>query len=103
MRINAPPPFELTFNNSPDDSYTIDYRPTDAWEGVIDVAIRGVSLRWYVAQVERDAKGRRALSGMTSGSEVIWQDQFWFELRPDDTPPIIRFWGNQIVWREDRT
>jgi hypothetical protein len=39
---------------------------------------------------------------MTSGSEPLWNDQFWFELRLDDAPPVIRYWGDKVVWREDR-
>lgn len=102
MRINTPPPFRLTFT-SPDGCYTVDYCPNDEREGVIDVSISGVSMRWYVVYVERDANGERVLSGMTSGSEALWQDQFWFELRPDHIPPLIRYWGDQVVWREDET
>ena len=41
------------------------------------------------------------LGGMTSGSESLWNDRLWFELRLDDTPPVIRYWGDKVVWRED--
>ena len=39
---------------------------------------------------------------MTDGSEPLWGDEFWFELRFSDAPSLIRYWGNQVVWREDR-
>lgn len=102
MRINAPQPFRLTFAG-PDGPYTIDYRPTDEWKGVIEVAINGVAMLWDVAQVELESNGEQVLSGMTSGSEAIWHDQFWFELRPNGTPPLMRYWGDRVIWREDRS
>ncbi|WP_282596342.1 hypothetical protein [Sphingomonas beigongshangi] len=39
---------------------------------------------------------------MTTGSEEVWNDQFWFELRLNDHPPVIRYWGDKVIWREDR-
>ena len=41
------------------------------------------------------------LGGMTSGSEGLWNDQFWFELRLNDSPPVIRYWGDKVIWRDD--
>ena len=77
------------------------FQPTDQWEGVIAVSIGGVEMRWGVDLAEREDGGVIVLGGMTSGSECLWNDQFWFELRLDDTPPAIRYWSDQVIWRED--
>ena len=59
-------------------------------------------MHWRVVDADQEASGAIVLGGMTSGSEPLWNDQYWFELRFSDAPPLIRYWGNQIVWREDR-
>ena len=58
-------------------------------------------MRWDVDDAERDEAGRLVLGGMTSGSDSLWNDQFWFELRVNDAPPVIRYSGDKVVWRED--
>jgi hypothetical protein len=101
MRTTAPAAFSLTFKG-PEGAYTINFEPTDEWDGVIEVCINGLTMRWHVVDADREDNGAVVLGGMTDGSTPLWDDQFWFELRPDDTPPLIRYWGNQVVWREDR-
>src|SRR5687767_8465348 len=96
MRTTVPSAFTLSFTG-PEGPYTIRFEPTDDWDGVIDVSIGGSEMRWDVDHADRED------GGMTSGSEALWNDQFWFELRPDDTPPVIRYWGDRVVWREDHT
>ena len=71
--------------------YTLSFRPTDKWDGIIDVIIAGTAMQWDVLDSDRDEDGRAILGGMTSGSEQLWQDQFWFELCFNDVPPIIRY------------
>jgi hypothetical protein len=78
------------------------FQPTDDSDGIIDLSIAGVEMRWAVMNADREEGGGIALGGMTSGSEALWDDEFWFELRLDDSPPVIRYWGNQVLWREDR-
>ena len=86
----------------PEGPYTIQFEPTDEWDGIINVSIGGLKMRWGVDEARREEAGDLVLSGMTNGSESLWNDQFWFELRLNDAPPIIRYWGDKIVWREDR-
>ena len=101
MRTTVPPAFDLSFCG-PEGSYVVRFQPTDEWDGIIDVAIGGMNMRWNVDHAEREESGALVLGGMTSGSESLWNDQFWFELRLDDVPPVIRYWGNRVVWREDQ-
>ena len=101
MRTTVPTAFDMTFAG-PEGPYTIKFRPTDEWDGVIEVSLRDLEMRWDVVDADREEAGGVVLGGMTSGSESLWNDQFWFELRLDDSPPVIRYWGNQVVWREDR-
>ena len=68
----------------------------------MDVSIGGLAMRWDVVDADREEGGCLVLGGMTSGSESLWNDQFWFELRLEDDPPVIRYWGDELVWREDR-
>ena len=91
----------MTFRG-PEGVYTIQFRPTDEWDGLIDVFIGDLEMQWDVVDARREETGGLVLGGMTSGTESLWNDQFWFELRLDDRPPVIRYWGNQVVWREDR-
>ena len=101
MRTTVPAAFNLAFTG-PEGRYTIQFAPTDGWDGVIDVTIGGVTMRWHVVNAEREDSGAVVLEGMTDGSDPLWGDEFWFELRFSDVPPLIRYWGNQVVWREDR-
>ena len=101
MRTTVPEAFTMYFAG-PEGTYTINFRPTDEWDGVIDISLAGSELRWDVVDADREESGGLVLGGMTSGTERIWNDQFWFELRLDDAPPVIRYWGDQIVWREDQ-
>jgi hypothetical protein len=99
MRIKTPPPFEITMCGS-EGPYTLAYAPTDDWDGEIAVCIGEVSMRWPVLNVEEDEAGFR-LGGMTSGSEPLWNDAFWFELSPNANPPRIDYFGNRVLWRSD--
>jgi hypothetical protein len=87
----------------PEGPYAVQFHPTGEWDGIIDLSIGGLEMRWDVENAEREDAGGLVLGGMTSGSERLWNDQFWFELRLDDTPPMIRYWGDKVVWREDRS
>lgn len=87
--------------SGPDGEYTIRFRPTDEWDGTIVLSIAGRQMRWAVVDADLEDGGGVVLGGMTSGSEAIWNDQYWFELRLADTPPVIRYWGDQVIWRED--
>jgi hypothetical protein len=100
MRTTVPPAFSMTFSGL-EGPYTIRFEPTDEWDGIIDVSIGGLAMRWDVVNAEKEDGGGLVLGGMTSGSDSLWNDQFWFQLRLRDTPPVIQFWGNQIMWRED--
>lgn len=86
----------------PEGPYTIRFEPTGEWDGVIDLSIGGLPMRWSVEVADQEDSGAIVLGGMTSGSEPLWNDQYWFELRLNDAPPLIRYWGDQVVLREDR-
>ena len=101
MRTQVPPAFEMSFTG-PEGPYILQFQPTDPWDGIVDVSIAGTQMRWDVVDADREEAGGLVLGGMTSGTESLWNDQFWFELRLDDTPPVIRYWGDKVVWREDR-
>ena len=66
------------------------------------MTIAGHTMHWHVLVSDQQADGGVVLSGMTDGSKPLWNDQFWFELRFNDVPPLIRYWGDQVIWREDR-
>lgn len=101
MRINAPQDrFEITFA-SPDGNYVVRYEPVDDWDGRIAMSIRGVKVGGEVLSVERDANGERVLMGSTGGFKRLYDDEFWFELRPDSRPPVIEYFGDRVLWRRD--
>jgi hypothetical protein len=103
MRIKAPQEqFERVFA-SPDGPYTILYGPVDEWDGQITMTIRSVKVEGAVPRVEQEPDGGRVLMGMTAGFHELYQDEFWFILRPDSTAATIEYWGNQILWRRDVT
>ena len=86
----------------PEGPYAIHFRPAGEWDGIIDVTIGGLAMKWVVDDAHADAGGRAVLGGMTSGSDQLWNDTFWFELRLADAPPVIRYWADKVVWREDK-
>ena len=90
----------MSFKGS-EETYEIDFTPTDEWDGLINVTIQGVQMRWDVVDASIDQDGIVSLGGMTTGSEDLWKDQFWFELRVTAFPPVIRYWGDRVIWRED--
>ena len=100
MRTTVPDAFSLVFTG-PDGPYTIRFEPTDEWDGVIDVSMGELTMRWHVVDADREDGGAVVLGGMTDGSTPLWGDQYWFELRFNDAPPLIRYWGDQVIWRED--
>jgi hypothetical protein len=101
MKTKVPAAFRQKFVG-PEGAYTVLFTPTDDWDGIIDVSIGGLDMRWQVLNAEQEANGAVVLGGTTDGSPSLWGDQFWFELRFEDAPPLIRYWGNQVIWREDR-
>jgi len=101
MRTGVPPAFSMSFVG-PDGAYNLSFHPTDEWDGRIDVMIGGQTMRWEVVDADREDDGGIVLGGMTTGSELLWNDEFWFEIRLNDAPPVIRYWGDKVVWREDR-
>lgn len=101
MKTRVPAAFSQTFSG-PEGIYTVLFAPDGDWDGVIDVSIGGLEMRWPVLNAEQENNGAIVLGGSTDGSESLWGDQFWFELRLDDAPRLIRYWGNQVIWREDR-
>jgi hypothetical protein len=100
MRLHAPSPFKVTLD-SPDGGYDLTFSPIDEWDGVFDVVIAGKQMFWPVTEIEQDEEGRVCFSGMTVGSEDVWNDQFFFQLWTKATPPKIEYWGDKIVWRID--
>ena len=55
---------------------------------------------WAVYVCERNAHGWE-LCGITQGTQHVWGDTYWFELR---LGPAVRlnFWGNQVLIRSDK-
>jgi hypothetical protein len=100
MRTVAPQPFSISFAG-PEGSYTIHFRPDGEWDGLIDVTIGGLAMLWPVEDIQTENGGHLVISGLTKGTEDLWNQQLWFELRLHDSPPIIRYWGDKVVWRED--
>lgn len=93
MRTTVPAAFSITFAGL-EGEYTVNFRPTDDWDGVIDLSIAGHALRWHVVSAEKEVDGGTVLGGMTDGTAPLWGDMFWFELRFADVPPVIRYYGD---------
>jgi hypothetical protein len=102
MRTKVPASFSMPFIG-PEGPYRVRFDPTDEWDGVIDTSVGGLQMRWDVVNAEQEEAGGLVLGGMTTGSQSLWNDEFWFELRLDDNPPTIRYWGDKVIWREDRS
>ena len=71
MRTTVPAAFSLAFKG-PEGPYTIQFEPTDEGDGVIDVSIGGLTMRWQVVDADREDSGAVVLGGMTDGSEPLW-------------------------------
>ena len=94
--------FEILFAGS-EGIYRTSFSPIDPWDGYIDVSIDGQAMRWAVIDTDRGDEGLLVLGGMTTGSRPIWNEEFWFELHLDDDPPIVRYWSEKMIWREDHS
>ena len=55
---------------------------------------------WSIEAAD-DQGGDVVLSGITTGSERVWRDAFWFNLRPDADTPRIDYFGDRVLWRSD--
>ncbi len=100
MRPTVPSAFNMSFHG-PEGEYETRFTPINEWDGMIDVTIAGVVMSWHVYYSDQDDGGGYSLGGMTHGTKDIWDDVFWFELRVRDKPPVIRYWGDRVIWRED--
>src|SRR3954468_22924459 len=74
MRTTVPPAFSMTFLG-PEGPYTIRFEPTDDWDGIIDVSIGALVMRWAVVDAQKEDGGGLVLGGMTTGSDELWNDQ----------------------------
>ena len=100
MRQLMPPPFKATMTG-PDGPYELSFTPYDEWDGKITTTIAGVPMVWQVVRSDEEPDGTFTLSGMTVGSDEIWNDQFWFELVVRPLPRAITYFGDRVVWRVD--
>ncbi|WP_144439918.1 hypothetical protein [Methylobacterium sp. AMS5] len=101
MRTTVPHAFRMSFD-SVDGPYEIIFQPIDDWDGIIDISISGMSMRWDVVSAVKDEDGSVFLGGMTSGTEELWGDVYWFSLDFENIPPVIDYWGNCVLWRQDK-
>ncbi|MBW8859261.1 MAG: hypothetical protein JF570_05880 [Caulobacter sp.] len=96
--VDCPEAFEMTFRGEAG-VYRLSYRP-NADKGLIQTTIDGVDMTWLVDFVENGPDGAWELGGLTRGTEALWNDVYWFELRT--TPGAsLNFWGDQIIARSD--
>src|SRR4029453_15640820 len=64
MRTTVPPPFSMSFIG-PEGPYTIQFHPTGEWDGVINVSMAGIEMRWDVDDADRGEAGGLVLGGIT--------------------------------------
>ncbi len=86
---------------APEGIYTVCYEAADEWDGRIKMTIGGVPVCGEVLLVEIEKDGGRAFMGPTSGFNALYNDEFWFELRPDRQPPMIEYFADRVLWRRD--
>lgn len=101
MRERAPEAFEISVSGL-DGLYSLRFRPTDEWDGVIHVVIKGHEMTWPVLTIDREADGRLTLSGSTDGSRTLWNDEFWYVAQVQPDAPSVAYYANQVCWRVDR-
>lgn len=100
MRERAPAPFDILVSGA-DGLYALRFRPTDEWDGVFDVVIKGHEMTWPVLTVDREADGSLTLSGSTDGSHKIWDDEFWYVVQVKPGTPSVSYYSDQVCWRTD--
>lgn len=101
MREPGPAPFDIAVSGA-DGLYSLRFRPTGEWDGVIDVVIKGHEMTWPVLTVDREADGRLTVRGSTDGSRAIWNDEFWYVVQVEPGAPNVSYYGDQVCWRTDR-
>ena len=70
MRTTVPEAFSISFTG-PEGPYAGHFQPTDEGDGIIDVTIAGLAMRWSVDDADREGGGGIVLGGMTSGSDQL--------------------------------
>ncbi len=100
VRLYDYPSFDLMMTG-PEGPYALAFRSTNDGDGEIDVTICGHGMTWWVTRIEKEDDGKVCLSGMTQGSEDLWNDQFFFMLRVGSGEPTIEYWGDKVLWRTD--
>jgi len=73
MRTTVPQAFRISFIGR-EGPYAIQFRPTGEWDGVIEVTVAGLAMRWSVEDAGSEEGGGTVLGGMTTGSDEIWND-----------------------------
>lgn len=82
--VEQPDPFAVRMTG-PDGAYDLVFS-RNADEGELEARLPGGALAWRVETCERDGAGWR-LGGLTRGTQRLWGDTYWFELR---TGPAAR-------------
>ncbi len=93
-----PPSFQATFLG-PTGPYRAVYLPDDR-DGMVDVFLGEANLRWSVDFVEDVGGGSFKLCGLSSGSDTMWGDTYWFVLHTG-VPVHLDYWGDQVLVRTD--
>ncbi len=99
MIAALPSPFSIVVTG-PEGSYKLAYTP-DHDEGIIETTISSQPMLWHVETVEFDADGDLVLSGLTRGTETVWEDCFWFVLTTGKAGSKIEYWADQVLFRTD--
>ncbi|WP_197427472.1 hypothetical protein [Bradyrhizobium retamae] len=58
-------------------------------------------MTWYVDFVGLNEGGDVVLGGITTGSQAVWGDCYWFEVEANAGARCIEYWGDQVLWRKD--
>ncbi len=101
MKVETPTSFTVAFIG-PEGKYSLTFTPNND-EGSIETTISGRQMLWHVETVEFDADEALVLSGLTRGSEIIWDNCFWFVLTTGKAGSKIEYWGDSVLLRTDHT
>ncbi|WP_036051053.1 hypothetical protein [Bradyrhizobium sp. Tv2a-2] len=84
----------------PEGNYAVEFTPTNGL-GSIKTTIGDAAMTWHVDFVGLNEGGDVILGGITTGSQAVWGDCYWFEVEADAGARSIEYWGDQVLWRKD--
>ena len=83
----------------PDGRYEVRVLEAEGNDGIIEFSFADTVEEWDINQIDYEEEG--TIYGGLGDWRERWGDFYWFRYEPDAKPPIISYWGDQVIARQD--